>query len=189
MTLWEAILMGIVAVLLVLVYLLNRRVSGLTGALGEFRARLGELEESFNNVLRELGFVSRSLSTALQSIEAEDALERLRRRRRRRYIAFYVVYEGDSPPQAEEVEKAIVRAVERLAGQLTVALARLQLVYYDHVRGAGIVRATNDTKYVVLAAMGLVRSIGGRRVLLVPVRTTGTIKRAKKALAVPRRLL
>ncbi|HIP85069.1 MAG TPA: ribonuclease P, partial [Pyrodictium sp.] len=41
---------------------------------------------------------------------------------------------------------------------------------------------SHTTKYIVLAALGVVRRVNGKRVLIIPVRTTGTIKRAKKAL-------
>ena len=125
--------------------------------------------------------LKRALAAALASLEAETALERVRRKRRRRYIVFHLVSEDGYPPP-EDVEKAILQAVEKLAGQLTVALGRVQLVYYHPDIGAGIIAASHDTKYVVLAALGLVRRINGKRVVVVPVRTTGTIKRAKRAL-------
>jgi ribonuclease P/MRP protein subunit POP5 len=149
--------------------------------------RIKSLEYDVANLKPDIRFIKRSLGAVLQSVEAERLVDLLRRKRRRRYIVFYIVYEGDSPPPPEEVEKAIIRAVERFSGQLTVAASRLQLVYYDPVRGAGIVRATHDTKYLVLAGMALVRMIAGRKVVLIPVKTTGTIKAAKKVLALPRR--
>ena len=125
--------------------------------------------------------LNHALAAALTSLEAEEALDRVRRRRRRRYIVFHVVTDGE-PPEPGDVEKAVLKSLERLAGQLTVALGNVQLVYYQPDTGAGIIACTHDTKYLVLAAMGLVRRIGGRRAVLVPVRTTGTIKRARRAL-------
>ncbi len=144
--------------------------------------RISSLEKALEKVVRQNKLVARAVLAALRSSEAEDFLAKLRAKRRRRYIAFYIVYEGEEPPSPQEVEKAILRAVERLGGQLSVALGRVQLVYYDPERAAGIIRCTHDTKYVVLAAMGLVRRIGRRRAVIVPVRTSGTIKRAKRAL-------
>ncbi|KSW11429.1 hypothetical protein CF15_00795 [Pyrodictium occultum] len=166
-------------------------VAGLAAWCSLWRRRLEDryrmLEERLKAVSREMDRVLKAASYALQSMEAEEFLERLRRKRRRRYIAFYIVYEGDEPPSPEEVEQAVKRAVERLAGQLTVALSRLQLVYYDPERAAGVLRASHDTKYLVLAALGLVRRVGGRRAVIIPVRTSGTIKRAKQALAADKR--
>jgi ribonuclease P/MRP protein subunit POP5 len=165
--------------------LISRRRVG--RELARLLERLEGLEYDVANIKPDVRLVKRALGAALQSVEAERLLELLRRRRRRRYIVFHVIYEGEEPPPPEEVEKAIIRAVERLAGQLTVAAARLQLVYYDPTRGVGILRATHDTKYLVLAGMALVRMVAGRRAVLIPIRTTGTIKAAKKALALPRR--
>ena len=65
---------------------------------------------------------------------------------------------------------------------LGLAEANVSLAYYDPSRMVGIVRTTNTAKHVVLAALGMVRRVAGKRVLIVPVRTTGTIKRAKRAL-------
>jgi ribonuclease P/MRP protein subunit POP5 len=180
-----ALAVGLAALTLSLLTLASHR--RLTARLSRLESKLKDFEEGLKPAISDLRLIKRALSSALASLEAERALELLRRRRRRRYIAFYLIYEGDTPPSPEEVERAILRAVERLAGQLAVANSRLQLVYYDPVRAVGIVRATNDTKYIVLAGMGLVRMIGGKRVMVIPVRTSGTIKRARKALGIPRR--
>jgi len=171
------------------VRLLEERLRGIEGRVGEAAASAGALRRELEEASSRLGVLERALARALESYEAEDALEKLRRRRRRRYIAFYVVTEDGEPPPPEEVEKAVIRAVERLAGELAVAKARLQLVYYQPERGAGIIRANHETKYLVLAAMGLVRRVAGRRALLIPVRTTGTIKTAKRVLGLPQREL
>ena len=174
------------AALAVAAYGLYRSMA-LGRALERVAGRVDELASELEALRPDVRMVKRALAAVLAGREAEELVRELRRRRRRRYIVFYVVYEGDTPPQPEELEKAIIRAVERLAGQLTVAKSRLQLVYYDPVRGAGILRATHDTKYLVLAGMALVRMVAGKRVVLVPVRTTGTIKTARRALALPRR--
>jgi ribonuclease P/MRP protein subunit POP5 len=143
---------------------------------------VAELEKTITRISKWNKLVARAAFAALQSLEAEEFLRRLRAKRRRRYIAFYIAYEGSEPPSPQDVEKALLRAVERLGGQIAVALGGVQLVYYDPEKAAGIVRCTHDTKYIVLAAMGLVRRIGQQKAIIVPVRTTGTIKRAKKAI-------
>jgi len=133
-------------------------------------------------VAKQHSVVARAVSSALASYEAEKALERLRRKRRRRYIAFIVVVESGRPPEPQEMEKAILDAVKRVGGEIAAADARPRLVYYDPLRGLGIISAGHTTKYIVLAALGIVRRVSGRKVLVIPIRTTGTIKRAKKAL-------
>lgn len=150
--------------------------------------RLVEVEQAYKAVKRQLTVIGSSLARALESVEAENAIRLLARRRRRRYIVFFVVSDG-GVIEPNSVEEAILRAVERLGGQLTVALGSIRLVYYHPEKKAGIIAATHDTKYLVLAAMGLVRRIGESRVVLVPVKTTGTVRRAKKSIGLPLREL
>lgn len=133
-------------------------------------------------VAKQYSVIARAVSSALASYEAEKALEKLRRKRRRRYIAFVVVVESGKPPEPQEMEKAILSAIRRIGGEIVVADARPRLVYYDPLRGLGIISASHTTKYIVLAALGAIRRVGGRKALVIPIRTTGTIKRAKKAL-------
>jgi len=168
---------------------LETRLRSLEDRLGRSEARIEELTDSLQRVSKRLAVIEKALAAALESYAAEEMLEKLRRKRRRRYIVFYVVTEDGTPPPPEEVEKAIVKALEKLAGQLAVASSRIQLVYYVPEKAAGIIRASHDTKYLVLAALGLVRRIGGRRAIIIPVRTTGTIKTAKRALGLALREL
>jgi len=133
-------------------------------------------------VVKQHSVIAKAVSSALASYEAEKALEKLRRKRRRRYIAFIVVVESGKPPEPQEIEKAILDAVKKVGGEIMVADARPRLVYYDPLRGLGVISASHTTKYIVLAALGIVRRVGRRKVLVIPIRTTGTIKRAKKAL-------
>ncbi len=128
---------------------------------------------------RILGQAVAALSTSARCLRA---LEKASKKPRRRYIAFYIVTEDGKAPDPRELERSIRESLERLAGLIGVAESNISLVYYDPEKPAGIIRATNTTKYLVLAALGLTRRVGRKRVLLVPVRTAGTIKRAKKAI-------
>lgn len=168
---------------------IERRIEEAAGLITSIQRNMNEFKRDYEELSARLRVLEKAVAKALESYEAEDMLEKLRRRRRRRYIVFRIVTEDGTSPPPEEVEKAILRAVERLGGQLTAALARVQLVYYHPEQAAGIIRASHDTKYLVLAALGLVRSIGGRRALIIPVRTTGTIRSAKKALGLRMREL
>ena len=133
-------------------------------------------------ILPPYRLLSRALAELAVSSRSLRALERASRKPRRRYIAFYMVVEDGVAPDPKALEASIRRSVERLAGMLGLAEANVSLAYYDPSRMVGIVRTTNTAKHVVLAALGMVRRVAGKRVLIVPVRTTGTIKRAKRAL-------
>lgn len=168
---------------------IERRIDEAADLVSRLRGDIDESKKNYEELGARLRVLEKAVAKALESYEAEDMLEKLRRRRRRRYIVFRVVTEDGSSPPPEEVEKAVLRAVERLGGQLAAAMARVQLVYYHPEQAAGIIRASHDTKYLVLAALGLVRSIGGHRALIIPVRTAGTIRSAKKALGLRMREL
>ncbi len=168
---------------------LEARVASLEEGLRRQTGLVEEIRGELKATSRRLTVLEKAVAKALESYEAEEMLERLRRKRRRRYIVFYVVTEDGSTPKPEDVEKAVLRALERLAGQLAVASSRVQLVYYVPEKAAGIIRASHETKYLVLAALGLVRKIGDKKAIIVPVRTTGTIKTAKRVLGLTLREL
>ncbi len=158
-------------------------VLALTMRVRRLERELEELEQLIaTGILPAYRLVSRALAELATSARSIRALERAARKPRRRYIAFYLVTEDAKPPSPESLERAVRKSVERLAGLLGLAEANVALAYYDPERMAGIVRTTNTAKYVVLAALGMVRRIDGKRAMIIPVRTTGTIKRAKRAL-------
>lgn len=172
----------VMAVLVIMLYIVLR-LRELGYSIEELREQLKSLQMSQKKIRQ----IEKALSLALESKEAERLIEFLKRKRRRRYIVFQVITEDGQPVNPNELEKAIVRSVTRLAGDLTVAKGRIRLVYYHPDKMLGILAATHDTKYLVIASMALARRVGERRVLLIPLKTTGTIKRAKKVIGLPLR--
>ncbi len=128
------------------------------------------------------------LSRALQVLDDIDEASKLKRKRRRRYIAALILYEGRLPLDPRVVQRSIEDAVRRLAGEVGVAEARPQVVYYDPVRGAVIIRTNHLARNLVLASLLLIREIGGARVRVVPLRTAGTIRSAKRYLGILERI-
>jgi ribonuclease P/MRP protein subunit POP5 len=163
---------------------------GLSAALALLYVRLRSVEQRLSElvelityrVLPSYRLVRVALAELARTSRGLKALERAARRPRRRYVAFYVVAEDGRAPDPKSLEDSIKRAVRQLAGTLGLAEANVDLVYYDPEKPAGIVRTTNTAKHVVIASLALVRSVDGRRVMLIPVRTAGTIKRAKRAI-------
>jgi len=96
----------------------------------------------------------------------------------RRYIVFEVL--GVEPVGFDELKAAIEGAVRRAYGEAGEALLRLKLVEFDESRRRGIVRVRRDFKVHALAVLGLVRSLDGKRVLLAPLATTGSLRRARR---------
>jgi RNase P/RNase MRP subunit POP5 len=98
-------------------------------------------------------------------------------RRGRRYIVFEVL--GTEPVKFEELRDAIMGTVRRVYGELGEARLRVKLIEYDEVRRRGILRVRREFKLQALAVLGLTRDFNGRRLLLVPISTTGSLKRAR----------
>lgn len=119
---------------------------------------------------------------ALRQRELVRAKKLLSRRPKKRYIAFEVLVPEGGPPGELELERAISQSFYDLFGKATLALARLRLAFYDDTTGRGVLAVRREYKYHALAAMGMTRSAGGREVLVIPIRTSGTIKGALRAL-------
>ncbi len=132
--------------------------------------RVAELESVMLAALRgEYG--QRALAKAAKAVL---------RRPRRRYIVFEVVPAGAG---REEVERAIEDAARAVLGLVGLADSAVKLVDYDESTGRGIVRVRHTYKYVALAVLGLVRSINGRPAMIVPIATSGTIRRARRLMS------
>jgi|GEM_PF-302991 ribonuclease P/MRP protein subunit POP5 len=103
--------------------------------------------------------------------------------RAKRYIIFYVVTES-GPIRSPEIEEAVRTSVRRLAGEMWLELSSPHISLYDQERMRGIISCKRDGYKVVLASLPLIKTIGGREVLLVPKRTTGSFKKAKRIMGV-----
>ncbi len=134
--------------------------------------------------------VSATVSAAVSVILSYSLLTRSRRadegllwsapkaRPRRRYLVFEVGTASDV--SEEEVRAAIEESFRRLFGEAGAADAGVKLIMYDRVRRRGVVRVRSNGLQRLLAALGTVRRIGQADVVIVPLRTAGTIRKARK---------
>jgi ribonuclease P/MRP protein subunit POP5 len=155
--------------------ILGPLILGAAGGAGLCAASLGEARR-----LRRV--VAALLSGAARERNIVRARRILSRRPRRRYIVFEVIPGGF---REAEVWEAIKATAERFAGLLGLALSGLALVDYDEERSRGIVRVRREYKGLALTVLSLTRRISGVRVLIVPLATTGSIKRARRLLRPP----
>lgn len=111
----------------------------------------------------------------------ERLLVRLRRglsrKPRKRYIVFEVI---GGPVEPEDLEEAIRNSFVTLFGAPALSVSMIRLAEFDERNMRGILSVRREFKYHALAALALVRRVKDRRVFLVPVLTSGTIKRARK---------
>lgn len=99
---------------------------------------------------------------------------------RRRYLVFEVVtISGDlSRIKKNHVEEAVQKSCQLLYGIVGYGAIRPSLVYYDESRGVGVLTFKHMWRNHVFLLLSLIREIGGVKVLVVPVATTGTRKKA-----------
>ncbi len=94
----------------------------------------------------------------------------------KRYIVVDVLSGG--PISTDEIERGVREAVRLMFGQVWLDLANPRVVYY--IEGKGII-STNRIGYkVVLASLPKVPEVTNRELLVVPRKTTGSIKKAKR---------
>lgn len=127
--------------------------------------------------------INNKVKTLFQAISSKVILKvlktrRLRRKLRKRYMVFEVISDGTLDKNSLESEIRIV--FKDLFGEIHLTTASLAIQYYDSRLKAGILKFTHRYKYKVLATLGLVKRVGNVKVLIVPVRTTGTYRKALK---------
>ncbi|MCE4624461.1 MAG: hypothetical protein F7C35_01170 [Desulfurococcales archaeon] len=102
----------------------------------------------------------------------------LSRKPRRRYIVFTIISEADL--NEKRLQQEIIRLSRRIIGSAGLANSGIQLVYFNPITRRGVLRVRAQYKNVALGVLGLLREVDGEHVIVVPLITSGTIKRAKK---------
>ncbi|AOL15759.1 ribonuclease P [Sulfolobus sp. A20] len=100
----------------------------------------------------------------------------------KRYIVFYVI--SDKNVKGIDVEKEIRKAVKELLGSIWLEIANPRVIFFREDTQEGII-STNRAGYkVVIASIPLVKEVSGTKALVVPRRTTSSLKRAKKIIGI-----
>lgn len=106
--------------------------------------------------------------------------------RAKRYIIFYLVTASNENVNinSNELENAIRNSIKELMGKMWLEIANPKIVLYLPDRKQGII-STNRVGYkAVLASLPLVKNIGDMSILVVPKKTTGSLKKAKRILGI-----
>jgi len=99
---------------------------------------------------------------------------------RKRYIVFAIISERDL--EKKEVEKTIRDTWRKVFGELSLARADPQLIYFEPSIQRGIIRVRHTYKKECLALLGLIHEINNIKCILAPITTSGTLKRAQRKL-------
>lgn len=125
--------------------------------------------------------LNRRVKLLYQAIGSKAVLKVLRssalkRRLRKRYMIFEVLSEGYL--RRDELEKELRSTFRNLFGELHLARSSLSIQYYDERLRIGILKYNHVYRFKVLVALGLIRRVGSLKTMLIPIRTTGTLRRA-----------
>ncbi len=97
---------------------------------------------------------------------------------RRRYVRFQL--HSNDLVDEKDLSYAFRKSLLSIYGEVIVADSRFYINEFDTNSGIGILHCTSDTVEQVLAAAVLIESINGEMISFQPLRTSGTIKGAKK---------
>uniref|UniRef100_A0A7C4D9F8 Ribonuclease P protein component 2 n=2 Tax=Staphylothermus marinus TaxID=2280 RepID=A0A7C4D9F8_STAMA len=99
---------------------------------------------------------------------------------RKRYIVFSII--SNSSFNKQLLEKTIRDSYRKYFGEISLIQADPQLIYFDYSLQRGIIRTTNLHKNSVVITLSLIREINSSKCLIIPLKTTGTIKKARRIL-------
>jgi len=132
-------------------------------------------------LLRQTRNLKRSIETlafGLNTRKLERRLSELAERPRKRYVVFEIVAEQDL--SEADIRRSLYELAKDVLGKSGFIKSGFQLVYFNTNTNRGIIRVRESYKLKALGVLGLLREISGVQVLVTPLGTSGTIKRAKK---------
>ncbi len=116
---------------------------------------------------------SRAVKTYVKTVEA-----RKEGRERRRYLIVRLVHPGKL--SKAELESFLLNAYGRLYGTSRSLTAGLKVMDLDEGRSTAIIRFKAPRKWEVLAALGAVEKLSEGKVVVIPWRVSGTLRKAKE---------
>lgn len=99
---------------------------------------------------------------------------------RRRYIVFEVLTAAEL--KEDSVRRALESKFQEIFGSESLVLSSFKVIHYDSRLHRGIVRVKSKYTDHAMAVMGLVREIDGVGLLMYPIATSGTVRRAMRKL-------
>jgi len=97
-----------------------------------------------------------------------------------RYIFFRILKENDSSIDQSLILRAIWQSIWRYFGMKEANKIGLWISQLNLEEGYGIIRCSRQTKEILISALTLIKEINGNKVILSPIKTSGTIKTIKE---------
>ncbi|MEM0114642.1 MAG: Rpp14/Pop5 family protein [Fervidicoccaceae archaeon] len=103
---------------------------------------------------------------------------KLEKRIRKRYVVFSVISQENIG--REEIQERIRKAVSKLYGEPFLSFSHISLIFYDEQRKIGILRSRREVVDQLIASFYLAGKDRSSKMLIFPLKTVGSIKKAKK---------
>jgi len=116
---------------------------------------------------------SRAVKAYVKTVEAREE-----RRERRRYLVVRLIHANKLGKAG--LESLLLNAYEKLFGSSRTLTAGLKVIDLDEGAGTAIVRFKAQRKWEVLAALGAVENLSEGKVMVIPLRISGTLRKAKE---------
>jgi len=97
---------------------------------------------------------------------------------RQRYILFQIIKEEDFQIDRQEILRSLWQSVWRYFGMREANKIGLWLLELDE--NFGIIRCSDKTKEIIISSLTFIKELKGKKLILSPVKTSGTIKALKK---------
>jgi ribonuclease P/MRP protein subunit POP5 len=97
---------------------------------------------------------------------------------KKRYVVFATICE--ERVSEREIEEAIRNNLVKHFGVDIYRKASPRIILYDIESGRGVIRVLHTCTNHLIATIGLVKQVGKTRCLIIPIRTTGTLKKARE---------
>lgn len=120
----------------------------------------------------------KSLQENLAKIYQKKNTDKIELKRRKRYIVFHIV-SNQSLTRVEEVNNIITSSLRSCGGDLMLGECKPQVIYFSSRRSRGILRTYHDCYEKIIACLSTTRGHGDKKILFIPIRTTGTLKKAR----------
>ncbi|MHA1488602.1 MAG: Rpp14/Pop5 family protein [Promethearchaeota archaeon] len=104
------------------------------------------------------------------------------KKERQRYILFKIIKEKEIIFTQQEILKSIWNSIWRYFGMKEAINVGLWLLELNLEKKYGIVRCSHTTKEKIISALSLIKEINRKRIILSPIKTSGTISKIQKIL-------
>ncbi|MFW9771396.1 MAG: Rpp14/Pop5 family protein [Promethearchaeota archaeon] len=105
---------------------------------------------------------------------------KIAKKERQRYILFSIIKEDKIKIDQNDILKAVWQSIWRYFGLKEANKIGLWLVELDLQNFYGIIRCSHQTKELIISALTLITEINGEKIIISPIKTSGTIKALNK---------